>query len=116
DETYFDPSAAPELPEALRGDARPVILYPCRLAPEKRPYLMLEIARRLPEYRFAVVGDGPLADEVQAEAQRLGLSDRIVWAGAQSDMRPWYRAAAATLICSLREGLTLTTYESLAME
>lgn len=31
DETYFDPSAAPELPEALRGDARPVILYPCRL-------------------------------------------------------------------------------------
>lgn len=116
DETYFDPSAAPEFPEELRGDARPVILYPCRLAPEKRPYLMLEIARRLPEYRFAVVGDGPLADEVRDEAQRLGLSDRIVWAGAQSDMRPWYRAAAATLICSLREGLTLTTYESLAME
>lgn len=116
DETFFRPSADIPRPEELGGDSRPVILYPCRLSAEKRPYLMLEIVRRLPEYRFAVVGDGPLAEEIRREAERLGVSERIVWAGAQSDMRPWYHACAATLICSLREGLALTAYESLAME
>jgi hypothetical protein len=36
-------------------------------------------------------------------------------AGRQTDMRPYYRDAALTLICSLKEGLALTAYESLAM-
>lgn len=35
--------------------------------------------------------------------------------GRQTDMRPYYCDAAITLICSLKEGLALTAYESLAM-
>lgn len=35
--------------------------------------------------------------------------------GMQDDVRKFYKVADVTLVCSLREGLTLTTYESLSM-
>lgn len=119
DEKQFDPAtvdakaAFAALP-AL-SDARPVILFPCRICPQKRPFLMLEIARRLPEYQFVVVGDGPQLEELTRAVKKAGLEKTVLFAGRQDDPRPWYKAAAVTLICSLKEGLSLTAYESLAM-
>ena len=100
-------------------DDRPLILFPCRVHAEKRPFLMLEIAKELrktlPEAAFAVVGDGPQLEELRATVKRAGLHHTVYFAGRQSDMLPWYRDAALTLICSLNEGLALTAYESLSM-
>lgn len=101
------------------AEDRPMILFPCRVHPQKRPFLMLEIAKevkkKLPDIAFAVVGDGPQLEEMKSTAKQNGLSDTVYFAGRQSEMRPWYKDAALTLICSLKEGLALTAYESLAM-
>ncbi|MEG2652566.1 MAG: glycosyltransferase [Ruthenibacterium sp.] len=97
-----------------RDAHRPMVLFPCRVVAQKRPFLMLEIARQLPQYDFAVVGDGLQEDALRAAAKDAH-ADNVLFAGRQSDLRPWYRAAAVTLICSLREGLSLTAYESLSM-
>ena len=98
---------------------RPLILFPCRIHPQKRPFLMLEIAKTLkdtlPEAAFAVVGDGPQLEGLKAAVQSEGLEETVLFAGRQKDMRPWYADAALTLICSLKEGLALTAYESLSM-
>ena len=81
---------------------------------------MLEIAKelkkKLPDAAFAVVGDGPQLEELKLAVRRGGLEETVYFAGRRSDMRPWYADAALTLICSLKEGLALTAYESLSMK
>lgn len=118
DHKWFDPEkvecedAKRELPEHLRE--QPVVLFPCRVCEHKRPILAAEIARRLPQYTFVVVGDG-----VQEEALRGYIRhhkiENMLLVGRKEDMRPWYKLAKITLICSLMEGLALTVFESLAM-
>lgn len=98
---------------------RPVVLFICRLHPQKRPYLMLEIADSLrhsvPDVAFVVVGDGELEDGMKARTQKLGLENTVYYLGAKKEVRPYYRDAKVTLVCSLKEGLSLTAYESCAM-
>lgn len=98
---------------------RPIVLFPCRIHPQKRPFMMLEIARgvreRCPEAAFVVVGDGPQLEEMKQRAAAEGLSGTVYFAGRCEKMRECYRDSAVTLICSLKEGLSLTAYESCAM-
>lgn len=101
------------------GEDRPIVLFPCRIHPQKRPFLMLEIAKearkKIPDIAFVVVGDGPQFEELKIAVQRDGLEETVYLAGRQKEMRPYYRDSAMTLICSLKEGLALTAYESLSM-
>lgn len=122
DEVYFDRRdiSAGQLYEKMGiSSDRPIVLFICRLHPQKRPYLMLEIADRLrtrvPDVAFAVVGDGEQESGMKARVKKLGLEDTVYFLGAQKDVRPYYRDAKATLVCSLKEGLSLTAYESCAM-
>ena len=98
---------------------RPIVLFPCRIHPQKRPFLMLEIAKRskeiIPNIAFVVVGDGPQFDELKSALEQEGLQETVYLAGRQKEMQPFYKDAALTLICSLKEGLALTAYESLSM-
>ncbi len=45
-------------PEGVRPDRNGYVLWAASMRPSKRPELMLEIARRLPAYRFVMIG-GP---------------------------------------------------------
>lgn len=96
-----------------------IILFPCRLHPQKRPFLMLEIAKSLSEMEFpaafVVVGDGVQMEEMKGYIDKYNLKNRVYFAGRQGDLREYYEDASLTLICSLKEGLALTAYESLAM-
>ena len=122
DEVYFDPQTVPAgtlYRELSLPESRPIILFICRLHPQKRPFLMLEIAKRvsakLPQAAFAVVGDGPQEQELKKQAADQNLTQNVFFLGARKDVRPYYRDAKLTLVCSLKEGLSLTAYESCAM-
>ncbi len=98
---------------------RPIVLFICRLHAQKRPFLMLEIAKALnkkyEKAAFVVVGNGPLEEELKQSCKDMGLTDVVYFAGDTDDPRLYYKDSAVTLICSLKEGLSLTAYESLAM-
>ena len=122
DEAYF--SADQVQPGKLYQEMgisqdRPIVLFICRMHPQKRPFLMLEIARRtaerVPNVAFAVVGDGPQLEELKNRASDLNLNRTVFFLGARKDVRPYYRDARVSLVCSLKEGLSLTAYESCAM-
>lgn len=49
-----------------------------------------------------ILGDGELKEELQALAVRLGVADRICWAGWQTDTGPWFRLADL-FVCPSRE-------------
>ena len=80
---------------------------------------MVEIAKQIkqsiPNIAFVVVGDGPQFEELKIAIERESLTETVYLAGRQKDMRPYYKDSALTLICSLKEGLALTAYESLSM-
>lgn len=101
------------------GVDRPIILFPCRITPQKRPFMLLEIAKKVrevkPEALFVVVGDGEQLKSLIAETERNNLDKNIVCIGRSDDMASCYRDAKITLICSIKEGLALTAYESCAM-
>jgi Glycosyltransferase len=98
---------------------RPVVLFPCRIDLEKRPFLMLEIAKRLMQrvrdVAVVVVGDGPCLNELREKIRTEGLENTVYCVGRQKDMKPYYKDSDVTLVCSLKEGISLTSYESLAM-
>jgi glycosyltransferase involved in cell wall biosynthesis len=62
------------------------------------------------------VGDGADAGALRAQAERLGLADDVLFAGAvHPDALPdWYRAADALVLPSLREGWPNVVLEALA--
>ena len=96
-----------------------IVLFPCRIHEQKRPFLMLEICKSFcknrKDIKFVVVGDGPLLKQVVKKAKKMKLADSLIFVGSQKDMRKFYADSNVTLICSLKEGLALTTYESMSM-
>jgi len=88
-----------------------VVLGLGRLHPNKGFADLLEAFARLPErpderdLRLVLVGDGPLARELRARAESLGLNDRLVWAGWQYDPAPWYQMADVFVCPSRHEPL-----------
>lgn len=96
-----------------------IVLFPCRMHPQKRPFLMLEIAqnvcRKNKDVLFVAVGDGEQQDELKKAVHDRKLDHAVICIGRVDRMKECYRDAKITLICSLKEGLALTAYESCAM-
>ena len=95
------------------------ILFLCRISEEKRPIFILHVLKKLLEKDkdliLLVVGDGPQLDEMKSTARKMGITDNIIFFGMQNNVKPFYKVADVSVICSLVEGLTITTYESLSM-
>ncbi len=109
-----------EIKHSLQIDKnRPVVLFLARISHEKRPLLMVEIAKevksKIPNIAFLVVGDGDETQKVKDKCQKYGLEGTVYFAGRQKSVINCYAAADITLLCSIKEGLALTAYESLAM-
>jgi glycosyltransferase involved in cell wall biosynthesis len=87
--------------DLLKGFA--ALVHGGSFAPDRQPVLVL-------------AGDGPLRGPLAAMAAGLGVADHVRWVGFQDDLRPFYQAAAMTVLVSLQEGLPRCLMESLAME
>jgi glycosyltransferase involved in cell wall biosynthesis len=73
------------------------------------------VIRARPVARFFIVGEGPLLDDLRAQADRLGLGDRFVFAGFRRDVAATLSAFDLSVFPSLWEGTPLTGFEALAM-
>ena len=73
-----------------------------------------EVARRAPAARLALVGDGPLRQEVEARVQALGLSGRVQLKGPVDDVWPELAAADIFVMPSHREPLGIAVLEAMA--
>ena len=128
----LDPRRFPSLGRGLGPDgsdpARPVrLLGVARLVPKKGIDVLLAALAALPKslaWRYDHVGGGPLLGQLQAEAARLGIADRITWHGALAEdgVLQAYRAADLFVLASRvapdgdRDGLPNVLLEAGAME
>lgn len=78
-----------------------------RLVPVKGHAHLIDALARLPEtiagrpLRLVLVGDGPLAEPLRRQAESTGQSERIVWAGWQTDPAPYLQMADLIVFPSL---------------
>lgn len=73
-----------------------------------------EIVRAVPKARFLILGDGALKSGLEEQAHRLGVADRIIFAGFRSDVARFYRVMDLSVLTSLSEGLSMTILESMS--
>lgn len=93
------------------------ILFAGRLQPQKDPVLLIQAIAALthPKAHLLIAGDGELASEIEAEATRLNVGDRITRLGAQSqsEMAHLYQIANVFVLSSRFEGLPVSVLEAL---
>lgn len=68
-----------ERPVRPLGDALGTVLFVGRLAAEKRVHTLIEAARRHPEIRFRIAGDGPQRAEVESAVTTLPNLEYLGW-------------------------------------
>lgn len=98
-----------------------VISVIARIDYQKRPYLLMRIIKRTVELNiidnplFVIAGDGPLLSKIKKEARKDNTDKYIKFIGKTSTPDEIYAISDVTLNCSIKEGLALTSYESLSM-
>lgn len=115
---------APEARRALREKhglppAAPVVGMCARLAPQKSMEIFVEAAARVgkavPDAVFAVAGEGPLLQAMQARAQALGLGEaKLKWLGFVPDAAELCAAFDVAAMTSRYEGLPYALLEAMA--
>lgn len=121
----FDPRRSSDARQRLRkrygiGKDEFIFGVMARLEPQKGHEYLLEavsmIADRQQGFRVLLVGDGDRREELQSMATRLGIGNRVIFAGFQSDVVGHYAAMDVKVLPSLYEGLPLCLIEAMAME
>ncbi len=113
----FHPSVGP--PADCQAPFR--IFFAGRLQKQKNLGMLLDELARLrregaPAFRLDVAGDGPLGPALHEHAQRLEITECVVWHGwlAKSELVALYRRADCFVNPSLYEGLPNTVTEAMA--
>ena len=93
-----------------------VLLYAAEFSRRKSQAVLLRAMERLPERVVLVLaGDGTERSACEAMASAAGLGSRVLFAGHQAEMLPWYAAADVSVTASRSEGLPFNVMESMYM-
>ena len=89
-----------------------------RLEPEKDQSTLLDVFRQIVathrQARLLVVGDGSLAGQLKAQAERLGIADQTLFYGYRRDIPRLLAAMDVFVLPSIREGLPISLIEAMA--
>jgi glycosyltransferase involved in cell wall biosynthesis len=99
------------------GEGLPPLLlgYVGRLSAEKRPHLLLDTLRHLPEEaQLGIVGEGPLHRKMVHDGMDLMYQGRVHFLGKHPSGTSLYKPWQMTLLTSRYEGCPMTALESLA--
>jgi glycosyltransferase involved in cell wall biosynthesis len=89
------------------------------LRPQKDPLLAVRAAALMEgdaaaRFRLAIVGNGELRGAVEAEIERLGLSDRVRWFPFEGDVQRYLAALDVFVLPSAWEALPLSVLEAMS--
>ncbi len=104
---------------AVKGDDSPLtITNVASLTPQKAQRVLLEAARlvlaRYPSTQFLLVGIGELEQELKAQAQALGIADRVQFTGLRRDIPALLGQTDVFVLSSFWEGLPVSAIEAMA--
>ncbi|WP_130836113.1 glycosyltransferase [Lachnoclostridium sp. Marseille-P6806] len=105
--------------EPWTGEREKTIVSVGRIDENKNQKLMItsfsRLAAAFPEYRLVLYGDGPAREALEAETCRLGLAERVLFAGTTEDVAERISRASLFLLASNREGMPNALLEAMAL-
>ena len=100
-------------------DGSRVILFIGRLVPVKALELLFDAFAGVEHkgYKLVLVGEGPEKENLERQAERLGISGDVVFAGFQfgKDLYRWYDRADFLVLCSRHETFGAVINEALVL-
>jgi glycosyltransferase involved in cell wall biosynthesis len=75
---------------------------------------MAKLREAFPTTEFLLAGDGPLRQELEVEARRLGIADRVTFLGDRRDVQSVLASIDVTVVPSDSESLSNVVLESMA--
>lgn len=97
-----------------------VVLFIGRIAKEKSIDVIIksmkELERKMDNFKFLIVGDGPEKSELESLAKSLGMQNRVVFAGEKpwKDIPMYYQLGDVFVSASVTETQGLTFTEAMA--
>ncbi|MGI6686606.1 MAG: glycosyltransferase family 4 protein [Bacillota bacterium] len=96
----------------------PVVGTVARLAPQKgiKHFIQaaFQVSQVVDQVQFLVVGDGPLRRELEHQASKIGLRDKIIFTGHYQNISEIYPLIDVFVMPSLSEGLSISLIEAMA--
>lgn len=105
--------------ESLKRDGGKIVLFVGRITFQKGPDYFVAAAKQVldfcPGTYFVFVGDGDMMPQVIEQAARLGIADRVIFAGflRGEELAAVYQAADLYVLPSVSEPFGITPLESL---
>lgn len=97
---------------------QPLIVAAGRLQPEKQFRRLVEafgdVAEQIPDWRLRILGSGYTRSDLQRQARKQGIWDRVELPGAIADMRGEWAKASVSALTSRAEGFPLVVQEAMA--
>ncbi len=73
-----------------------------------------QVLKECPAVKLMLVGDGHERSSLEEHSMRLGVKDRVIFAGFCEDVRPYLNAADIFALASLNEGMGRAVVEAMA--
>lgn len=108
------PDAAAAIRRTVAGD-RQLVVTLARLRPQKALHVMIDALAEVPSAVLAILGDGPLRDELAARARSKDIAERVHLLGFQTDAADHVAAADVFCLSSVWEGVPLAAQEAIAL-
>jgi glycosyltransferase involved in cell wall biosynthesis len=106
-------------PGVIKVNDPPRIIFAGRFMEQKNPLLFVRTLGKLADlpWTCAMVGDGPLWGEVEAEIKRLEIEDRFILPGwvTPEEVLEWYHRGDILFMPSRSEGLPVVGVQAVAM-
>ncbi|PID28692.1 MAG: hypothetical protein CSB55_03950 [Candidatus Cloacimonadota bacterium] len=91
-----------------------------RITAIKNHFLFLDIAEKLakkyPNAKFPIIGDGDLRDEIQAQIKKRNLAEKVKITGFITELNPVYADLDYVLLTSKNEGTPVALIEAMACQ
>lgn len=95
-----------------------IIVNVTRLTKQKNPRLLIEgfsiFAKRHPDYKLIIIGDGSLRNELEARIIELGMQGKILLLGVKKNVYDYYLVSDFFVSTSIIEGLSIAYIEAMA--
>lgn len=103
-------------------EERPMLVHVGRVAHEKNIGFLLQVVARLkmhhPDILLLICGEGPAKKDLQLQAQRMGLTEQVMFVGylpRETELLDCYRAADLFVFASRTETQGLVLLEAMAL-
>lgn len=93
-----------------------LLIFAAELSPRKNQARLIRLLPALKglNMKLLLLGNGPATQEYQTLANSLGMSEQVIFAGYQNDVRPFLAAADIAVSSARQEGLPVNIMEALA--